>query len=173
MYYKLYVMAKKELILKPKGQPETPSMDSVKVFSKLLDGKKFDPSKSVSPRIASLMTKHVAPLYGEDKPVADSIYDANKLKDPEYPGVSAKELDPLTKGKGKQFIEVSQAYQKYRNAASPKDKPLLAPTKQGEKDKPQPRFGDVDYSKEALYVKDPFFKGGKAKPEIKNPNKAK
>lgn len=149
-------LMKTPLRIEPKG----PSIDSVRAAKKLMDspmykGKTIDPTQpGTNKRLKRLMAEHVVPMVQKNKPVADSIYSANKLKNPDYEGVSAKELDPHTKGEGKQTIESNEVYQTYRKIASPKKLPTLKGTPQVQKEKAVPKFDGGKGGKETLYVTD-------------------
>lgn len=133
-------------------------VDSLKLANDEIDqfkGKKIDPTKASdkNKRMLRLMSSHVIPEIHKHKEKADSVYSYNKAKDPNYPGVSAKELDKVTKNEGKKFISYAKTYSKYRDVTDVV--PSLKGTPMSMKEKPQSRFGGTnDNSKEDLYVPD-------------------
>ena len=138
-------------------KPKAP-VDSLKMTDDLLEspaykGKKFDSTKGGHKTIKSLVGDYVVPEIKKYNERADSLYDFNKAKNPDYPGASARELDPITGGKGKHLIAHAKVYKKYRDATDLR--PEFVGTEQGQKDRVKPSFGGgSDYSKEDLYVPD-------------------
>lgn len=151
--------SKKKAVAPKLKMEQKPSIDSVRATKKLLEsstykGKNIDPTVAgTNKRLKRLVAEHVAPMVMEHKEKADSTYNYNKAKNPDYEGVSSRELDKVTGGKGKQMIEANETYQAYRKVASPLKHPSLKGTPQAEKAAPASQLGSGG-GKEKLYVPD-------------------
>jgi len=132
-------------------------------------GKSYDPAGGYNKRIKRLVGSYVRPAVEEHREVADSIYAANKLKDVNYPGVSAKELNKFTNNKGKEFIENADTYQSYRKVFNKSKKGgVLNPTELPVKENAPARFGGSGRATtEKLYVTDPNLTPIKKRPAPK------
>ena len=144
-----------------------PSMDSVRVARQLLNspaykGKKLDPTNaSVGGRVKRLVRDHVRPMLDEGDTMSkmDSIYSANKAKDINYPGVSAREGDKvMEKGKAGKFIETHGTYQDYRKVFPLGSGGAFEGTPQPTVKYAPPSFGGGAGYEEELYVQDPKLK---------------
>lgn len=152
--------SKKKAVAPKLKMEQKPSIDSVRATKKLLEsptykGKNIDPTVAgTNKRLKRLVAEHVAPMVMEHKGKADSTYNYNKAKNPAYEGVSSRELDKVTGGKGKQMIEANETYQEYRKVASPLKHPSLKGTPMVEKEKYVPKMDGGKGGKEKLYVPD-------------------
>ena len=145
-----------------------PSMDSVRVARQLLNspmykGKTLDPTNpSIGGRVKRLIGEHVRPMLDEGDTMRkmDSIYYANKEKDINYPGVSAREGDKvMEKGKAGNFIESSNTYQDYRKVFSKGSGGAFEGTPQTTVKYAPPSFGGGAGYEEDVYIPDIKLKG--------------
>jgi hypothetical protein len=144
-----------------------PSMDSVKVARQLLNsptykGKKLDPTNpSIGGRVKRLIGEHVRPMLDEGDTMRkmDSIYYANKEKDINYPGVSAREGDKvMEKGKAGRLIEAHGTYQDYRKVFPVGSSGAFEGVTQPTVKYAPPSFGGGAGYEEEVYVPDPKLK---------------
>ena len=140
---------------------KTPSSDSVNVAGGILSttykGKTFDPTDPhTNSRIKRLVGDHVVPMVMKNKGAADKYVSEQKVKNPNYPGATAKELDTvLGVGEGSKHIKAHNIYQQYKDVASESPYSSLQGTKQSKKEHAPASFSGVSRSyTEDLYTPD-------------------
>ena len=153
---------KKNALKLPSTKVAQEPIDSLKWSRDVVDkykrmNLKADPKRGV-PLDLSQATTYVRSKVDPHRPGLDSLYNVNKAKDPNYKGVSAKEADAITGGKGKSVIAHTKVERDYRGMANKTDDVRYTDTPIEKRKKPQPKFGGTgDYSEEELYVPDPMM----------------
>lgn len=111
--------------------PVTPSVDSLEFakgqidkYTKLANGKPFDASNPNIPAsrnkdlhaAVKYLTGHITKYQKEaDELHARKLSEQSEESRGNYPGLTAQDLDEVTEGKGKEYLEHVKTYSKYRD----------------------------------------------------------